>query len=102
MHIFRLFESDGEEADFRWHHSSIREAKAPCFNSLEEEKACRNTCRYLLSDDIDATNDGYPAAFGIDCDVEVLCWGGDIEDVTVEVYCRDCAREQHQARQRKR
>ena len=44
-------------------------------------------------------DEGFFPVFGIDCDVDVLCWGGDdVENSTIETYCKECAATKHKNR----
>jgi restriction endonuclease Mrr len=52
---------------------------------------CLNSCRYLIAEPDDDDRSGYPPVHGIDCRIEVLCWGGDdIDNVTLEATCSEC------------
>lgn len=91
MHIFRFNAPYCSEDDFRWNHSDeIHTKKSNCFNSLIS--GCPNECNYLISGDIEASGNGLPSVFGLDCDVEASSWDGDIDDVTTETFCRECAK----------
>lgn len=92
MSDFRLSESNETEEEFRSSYRQIRETSCRCCSGMGDEDWCENVCHFLIAGDPEATTDGYPTVFGLDCDVAILCWGGDIDDVTPEVYCEDCAR----------
>ena len=58
---------------------------------------CENECHYLIASDID--DGGFPPVFGIDCDIEILCWGGDdIDNSTPQAFCKECAAAAHRYR----
>ena len=81
------------EDDFRWVYQQIYERTCACYNATLEENPCSKTCHYLIANEI--TDDGFPPVYGIDCKVSVLCWGGDdIDNSTIEAYCKHCAADQ--------
>jgi hypothetical protein len=99
MHVFRLFEQDNiPDGDFRWRYNDIEDRVARCCTLSADDILCQNDCNYLIAFDVEATRDGYPAVFGINCDVEVLCWGGHSDETTVDVHCFECAvrRKEHE------
>lgn len=96
MKTFRLYEEHGgwTEADFRSHYGGdICEGVMRCCAGMPDEDWCTNKCHYLMVSGAEHVDDeGFFPVFGIDCDVEVLCWGGDdVENSTVEVFCSKCA-----------
>jgi restriction endonuclease Mrr len=64
---------------------------------LDEKTNCPNECRYWIAGDA-LGDEAKPAVCGIDCDVEILSWGGDVDDVSAETYCRECAWARHVSR----
>ena len=76
------------EDDFRAWHDDVHKRACGCYNLMADD-SCQNTCHYLISEDLDSH---LPAVFGIDCEVSVLCCGGDdIDNSTIVAYCRDCS-----------
>jgi hypothetical protein len=91
MRNFELFADHETEDQFRGAYGSwMSSHKMRCCSGLLEEDWCENTCNFLIAGG-DVDYEGFPPIFGIDCDVDILCWGGDIDDVTAEVYCSKCA-----------
>jgi hypothetical protein len=60
---------------------------------MGEDHWCKNKCHFLVAEGIEhVDHDGDFPVFGIDCDVEVLGWGGgEVDNSTIEAYCRECA-----------
>jgi restriction endonuclease Mrr len=80
------------EDSFRWGHYDVHDRKCVCYNSTDDTEPCENVCHYLISGEVDGQ--GLPPVFGIDCEVEILCWGGDdIDNSTPVAYCRECVAE---------
>jgi restriction endonuclease Mrr len=89
------------EESFRHWHDDIHERSCKCYNSMDDDP-CLNTCRYLISGDLDGH---LPSVHGIDCEVSVICWGGDdIDNSTIEAYCQNCvaARKRWESEQSRR
>lgn len=86
--------------EFRWQHEDVHERACACYNSMNDDP-CPNICHYLISGDI--SHNGYPPVCGIDCEVSVLCWGGDdIDNSTIEAHCGDCVAIRHRFRRERR
>lgn len=102
MSTFRLFErhSQDTEANFRFcYGKDVREKTMRCCNGFPDKDWCINACHFLVAEGIEHADDGYFPIHGIDCDVEILCWGGDdVENSTIETYCKECAWIEHQHR----
>jgi hypothetical protein len=93
MNSFELYENSLTESDFRSSHDDIQEETQRCCAGMGGENRCKEKCHFLLSVDFEATaKTGFPPIFGLDCDVEFLCWGGDdVNNSTIETYCKNCA-----------
>jgi restriction endonuclease Mrr len=67
---------------------------------MPDDGWCTNKCHFLMVSGTEHVDDeGFFPVFGIDCDVEVLCWGGDdVENSTIEVFCSECAAAMHRCR----
>lgn len=102
MQVFHLFEDNIPESLFRFSYGKIEERVGLCCRYNSDCECCANECRYLIAFDIEATKNGYPSVFGVDCDVEVLCWGGHADETTVNVFCESCADARHRFRIEKR
>jgi len=87
-----FFESP--ETQFHRDHDNVQQRVAQCFNAQDPENPCKNTCRFLISNDWprDPMNDESPDVCGIDgAEVEAAGWNGtDIDSVTIEAYCPAC------------
>jgi hypothetical protein len=108
MRTFRIYDNylGLTESGFRSSYKNDRqghdivEQTRRCCSGIEEDDRCKNECHFLLASGIELIDDeGFFPIFGIDCDVEVLCWGGDdVENSTIMVYCKECAAAIHQSR----
>ena len=97
MHAFRLFDEDNiSEHQFRGWYEAVEERAAQCSNFAAADVPCEETCDYLIAFDIEATRDGLPSVFGLNCDVEVVCWGGHADETTEVAQCRECAARQRE------
>lgn len=82
------------EETFRFHYGGdVLKRTMRCCSGMGEDYWCKNTCHFLVAEGIEhVEEDGEFPVFGIDCDVEVLCWGGDdVGNSIIEAYCRQCA-----------
>lgn len=92
-----------DEASFRSRYQDIYERSCACSNSMSSDDPCLNTCHYLIADEDNGT--GVPPVCGVDCEVEILCCGGDdIDNSTPEAHCNNCVaiRERYRSEQRRR
>jgi hypothetical protein len=95
MRAFRLFDEDNiREDQFRGWYESIEERSGRCDTLSATNVPCENVCDYLIAFDIAATRDGYPSVLGLNCDVEVVSWGGHADETSEVVQCAACARRQ--------
>src|SRR5258706_4376734 len=100
MRTFELFEDHQgwTESAFRSHYGpDVREAMMRCCSGMPDDDWCKNTCRILMVESVKHVDDeGLFPVFGIDCNVKVLCCGGDgVENSTLETYCRECSKSVH-------
>lgn len=100
---FKYYENEGgwTESAFRSRYGDwVQEGSMQCCYGMEGDDQCKNDCHFLMAGGIENVDcEGFFPVFGIDCDVDVLCWGGDdVENSTIETYCKDCAHGMHEAR----
>jgi len=103
MREFRLYDNylHWTESGFRSRYNgNVREGIMRCCGGMPDKDWCTNKCHFLMAAGIENVDDeGFFPVFGMDCDVEVLCWGGDdVENSTIETYCKDCAAAMHKGR----
>lgn len=95
MHVFRLCDEDNiSHEQFRSWYEEVEERTARCASVSAADVRCGNECDYLIAFDVSATRDGYPSVFGLNCDVEVVCWGGHADETTELAHCAECATRQ--------
>lgn len=103
MRTFRFYDDHLglTEPGFRSHYGKdVRQGVMRCCSGILEDAWCKNKCHFLMAAGIEHVDDeGFFPVFGIDCDVDVLCWGGDdVENSTIETYCKECAAVRHKYR----
>lgn len=86
------------EEGFRYRYDSVVEHTSRCHYGIEDGpdgECCGKLCHWLAAQEVN--DDAEPPILGLDCTVDFICWGGDAEDITAEVYCLECSRKIEEA-----
>jgi hypothetical protein len=102
MREFRLYDNyfGWTESGFRSRYNGdVRKGIMRCCGGMPDKDWCTNECNFLMAAGIENVDDeGYFPIFGMGCDVEIISWGGDVEEAAMMVYCKDCAAAMHKGR----